>query len=188
MKRILKLLLLPLLSLVLQATGDLSNTVAIHSNGAMPVWIVNREVAEGMVGDYSHIPLDHNTRFKLLCDILPIPEYAVRGLQPDDNGWIWSVASIGDVLLFTGFLSFWPCVALIFVWPAWVWFRKPKLCSADLGSDIWSGQQARHNFYNSGNLGMLASLLGPMGSKPTGEEILIDSASLPQTEMETELK
>jgi len=62
----------------------------------MPVWVINEDVAASFIGDERHSPLTTDSQYKILCDVLVIPELQPTGLEYEE------IASIGDIFIWLG--------------------------------------------------------------------------------------
>jgi hypothetical protein len=85
------------LGIALVAVGSKMNHIAVDNNhGKMPVWVINEDVAASFIGDERHSPLTTDSQYKILCDVLVIPELQPTGLEYEE------IASIGDIFIWLG--------------------------------------------------------------------------------------
>jgi hypothetical protein len=106
-----------LLSFGLQWLGAWCNQVAVAANGGrMPVIVFTQGIEMTLTFDPDHSALNVHTRYKVLCDIVPIPflQHANIALE---------VISFGDICLESGetLLLVLPILPFLFLWG---WLRR----------------------------------------------------------------
>jgi hypothetical protein len=84
-------------SIGLLKLGGLANHFVVsHNGGTMPVWVINEDMEDSLIGDDRHSPLVKSSQYKFLCDIFVIPELTPNGLEYMD------IMSLGDLFLWVG--------------------------------------------------------------------------------------
>ena len=103
MKKYLWLLILAVAATVLPSAGGKMNTFVMSHNGyRMPVWVMNREISIDLIWDFEHAPWTKHSKYLLLSDIIPCPDYFAGKLH-------WDMMSAGDVVISAGQFSVLAC-------------------------------------------------------------------------------
>lgn len=127
---IINLVRMALLGIVIMSAGGATNQFVVNRNhGTMPVWVINKEFEESMMGDFMHSTMTEDSQYKILCDIFVIPEITRKGIEYVD------IMSLGDLFIFGGevlvclsqiLLLYFP---LRWVWKALKWINKNFIIS-----------------------------------------------------------